>query len=273
MSLINRLHHADMFELMTDMQAGSVDMIFADLPYNTTAAEFDKDIINLKVMWAEFARLCKPGAAICLTAAMPFAARLVMSNLEWYKFEMVWHKSNVTQFLNAKVRPLAIHETVQIFVAGGVGLRTYNPIMREGFEPYRRKRSGHTADVYKALKNTQTWNTDGSRYPQTVVKIANPNHKKAFHPTEKPVALPAYFIRTFSNPGEVVFDPCAGSGSTLIAARETGRQYIGSEIDTDYYQQATERLNKPALVDMFDAYGVNANGAELDQLTMFGDDS
>lgn len=227
----------DCLEGMKWMSAASVDMILCDLPYGTTQNKWDS-VIPLDQLWSEYCRITKPNGVIVLTAQTPFSITLGASNREWFRHEWIWEKEQGSGFLNAKKAPLKSHENVLVFSPARY---TYNPQMESG-RPYTTKR-GRKSDNYGAdsIAEIVTVN-DGFRYPKTVLRFAR--DKNAIHPTQKPVALFEYLIRTYTNPGELVLDNCMGSGTTAIACLNSGRNYVGFESDPDYYRAATERIER-----------------------------
>jgi len=239
------VYHMDIFDLCAAAPRGSVDMILADLPYGTTNCAWDT-VIPFAPMWAAFKRIIKPRGAIVLTASQPFTSALVMSNPDWFKYTWVWSKPNGTNFLNAPFQPLKTHEDVIIFSAmaasfNPAGAMAYYPEIGKGM-PYKwnSKKSGgyqfHSHPDYDAIDNT------GSRYPRSVLEFAQ---ERGLHDTQKPVDLFRYLIRTYTRPGELVFDPCVGSGTTAIAAREEGRRFIVGDSSSEYVQVARDRLAMP----------------------------
>lgn len=240
------LHYGDCLDLMRDVPSASVDLIAADLPYGTTNCAWDS-VIPFAALWEQFERLITPRGVIVLTASQPFTSALAMSNPSWFKYALVWEKACATGFWDAKLRPLKAHEDVLIFAPGGVsngtrGVRaTYNPQMRVG-AAYTVKRGG--TEVSLSASTGRSIRTDtvnaGTRYPRSVMQFAN---ETGFHPTQKPVALFEYLIRTYSNEGDTVLDCCAGSGTTGVAAINTGRRAILMEQDAQYVEVSRARCD------------------------------
>lgn len=234
------LYHGECLEQMRQIPDGSIDMVMCDLPYGTTACKWDT-VIPLKQLWKEYQRICKPAAAIVLTACQPFTSALIMSNPRMFKHEWIWHKSKSGSAFTAKFRPLARHENVLVFSSGSP---CYNPQMREG-APYARTRqpgakNNHNLGIGKAVNRTV--NT-GFRYPETVIFVQQKwRRQDQLHPTQKPVPLMEYLIRTYSNPGETILDNAMGSGSTGVACVNTGRHFIGIEKELEYFQVARDRI-------------------------------
>lgn len=228
------LYRGDCLDVMNDIPDGSVDMIMTDPPYGTTQCKWDS-IIPLEPMWAQLKRIIKPNGAIVMTAAQPFTSHLVMSNPKWFKYQYVWDKSQVTGFLNAKKQPLRRHEDVLVFYARQP---TYVPQFTEG-AAYKINRR-HATSNYGAQTDNST-ESDGRRYPTSLISIPQ-MREKGGHPTQKPVALMEYLIKTYTNEGETVLDFTMGSGTTGVACGNTGRKFIGIELDRDYYHIARKRI-------------------------------
>ena len=234
----------------------SVDMIFCDLPYGTTRNKWDS-VIPLDLMWSEYLRITKPDGAIVLTAANPFDKYLAMSNIDNFRYDWIWHKNKATGHLNASKIPLKAHEYVLVFYRK---LPTYNPQLTSGHKPMnavlpkdnlpapdRKRNYNH---VEKRLGNTGGTTV---RYPRDVQKfpVINNDDPMKFHPTQKPIGMIEYFIKTYSNEGDVILDNCMGSGSTIIACRNINRQYIGIEKDHDYFNKALEWIKSYNRIDPF----------------------
>jgi site-specific DNA-methyltransferase (adenine-specific) len=233
----------DCLELMKDIPNGSIDMILADLPYGTTQCKWDS-IIDLNKLWEQYERIIKPNGAIVLTAAQPFTSILVMSNLKLFKYDWVWKKPKGTGHLNAKKQPMRDKEDVLVFYKNQC---TYNPQWTWG-EPYSNLKSGKTAKPSTAEVNGKYMNgaeyrngSDGRRYPKQVQEFGVVE-RGTIHPTEKPVDLFRYFIRTYTNEGELVLDNTAGSGTTAIACLNTNRQFIVMEKEQKYYDIILKRV-------------------------------
>ncbi|WP_214780822.1 site-specific DNA-methyltransferase [Exiguobacterium sp. s22] len=213
----------------------SVDMILCDLPYGTTRNKWDS-IIPLDKLWEQYARVIKDNGAIVLTAQTPFDKVLGASNLKLLRYEWVWQKDAGTGFLNAKKMPLKDHENILVFYKKPPN---YFPQMRTGFKAYKTKK-GHHGTNYGNDSGAVT-ESNGERYPLTVLSFCR--DKQKLHPTQKPVALFEYLIKTYTNEGDVVLDNCMGSGTTAIACLNTNRNYIGFELDETYHTLLTERIN------------------------------
>ncbi len=233
----------DCLELMKDIPNGSIDMILCDLPYGTTACKWDT-IIPFEPLWAQYKRVIKDNGAIVLTSSQPFTSALVMSNPKWFKCEWIWKKHKGTNIYGVKREPLKIHESCLIFAKGKY---TYNPQMTEG-KPYK-KRGSHNIGKSDGLiiankKVGYSKDFDSSkRYPVSIQEFSNHNQKdNSFHPTQKPIPLFEYLIRTYSNEGDLILDNCAGSGTTAIACLKTNRQFIVMEKEQKYYDIILKRV-------------------------------
>ncbi len=231
-----QLFCGDCLESMKEIESGSIDAIITDPPYGTTACKWDS-IIPLEPMWEQLKRIIKPSGAIVLFGSQPFTSALVMSNIKMFKYMWAWLKSNATNFLNAKKQPLRCFEDVILFCGGQ---STYNPEMVDRGIRKVSRRVGTKTDVYgKADKETLYDST--ARYPTQLIEMPNRTDDK-FHPTQKPVALMEYLIKTYTNENETVLDFTCGSGSTGVAAVNLGRNFIGIEKDPQYFEIAKERI-------------------------------
>lgn len=232
----------DCLEIMKDIPDNSVDMVLCDLPYGTTACKWD-NIIPFDKLWKNYKRIIKPHGAIVLFGTEPFSSNLRLSNLKMFKYDLIWNKDLCKNPGLAKIRPLPSFEIISIF---GDGRITYNPQMEQG-EPYVDVRNKPTRILngnehkYGFCGNTVNVVNNGTRYPKSVITLRNPN-RKGQHPTQKPVALLEWLIKTYSNKNELILDNCMGSGSTGVACINTGRKFIGIEIDDTYFETAKSRI-------------------------------
>lgn len=232
-----KLIQGDCLSLLPSLPDSSIDMVLADPPYGTTQCKWDS-VIDLAAMWRELERVCKPNAAIVMTAAQPFTAQLVCSNMGMFKYEIIWEKGNATGFLNAKKQPLRAHESVLVFYRQQP---TYNPQMTSGHARKTSKRKTVNSECYgKALSLTEYDSTE--RYPRSVQFFSSDKQRGSYHATQKPVALMEWLIRSFSNPGDVVLDFCMGSGTTGVACINTARKFIGMEMDAEIFHVAASRI-------------------------------
>jgi len=231
--MINLLH-GDCLDLMGDIPDGSVDMVMADPPYGTTACKWDS-IIPLEPMWEQLKRVIKKNGAIVLTASQPFTTSLIDSNRAMWRHNWQWNKNNSAGFATAKIRPMQIVEDICVF---GLNKVEYFPQMvRRGKE---RKKGGYSAsDNYGIVPIVSRNNL---YYPKSLINIGNASQKGKIHPTQKPVALMEYLIKTYTNEGETVLDFCMGSGTTGVACFNLNRRFIGIEKDPEYFKIASERI-------------------------------
>ena len=244
------LFNGDCLDVMATLPAASVDLILCDLPYGTTACAWDA-VIPFEPLWAAYRRIIRPGGAVVLTAAHPFTSALVMSQAEFFKYALIWKKSRVQHFAQAPYRFLTEHEDILIFSDGGVSknarLRmTYNP---QGTVPCNKivKGKGHSDHRPSNTKQADYLQTV-TNYPRSILEFVSDNAHD--HPTQKPVALMEYLIRTYTNPGDVVLDNCMGSGTTGVAARNTDRRFIGIERDPGYFAIASKRILPAPVVNI-----------------------
>lgn len=238
--LLNEIHLGDCFDVFPRIEDGCVDLVLCDLPYGVTACAWDVEL-DLEKLWKEYKRVLKPGGSVVLTATQPFETKLINSNRKWYRYKWVWRKTRAVGFLNAKKMPLRVHEDVLVFAPRGIKTK-YNPQFTPG-KPYVSKRpSTSRSGVYReTTRRTETRNP-GVRYPKDVVEFSN-TCEKVIHSTQKPVGLFGYMIRTYTDPGDLVLDNASGSGTTAIAARETGRNFICIEKNIVNWQLSVARLN------------------------------
>lgn len=243
-NLINQVTQGDCLEVMRDIPDGSVDMILCDLPYGTTTCKWDS-IIPFEPLWTEYERIIKDNGAIVLFGKNPFTSLLITSNLSLYRQTLVWEKHKASDILFSKRRILTKHEDIAIFYKH---LPTYNPQMEEG-TPYKKRSDRHVNSKFSAvgtsgkIKYSEDLDTS-KRYPTSILKFSNHFQKaNKFHPTQKPVALFEYLIRTYTNEGETVLDNCVGSGTTAIAAINTNRNFIGIEREMEYVEIANRRID------------------------------
>jgi len=242
---INKIYNVDCLSIngMQSIDNKSIDMILCDLPYGTTDCKWDS-ILNLNDLWYQYKRVVKDNCAIVLTSSQPFTSVLVMSNTDQFKVEWIWQKNAGSNFGTVKYQPMKEHESVLVF---GKGKIKYNPIMQERAESGKARvktvvNYNTNAEVYQNgnLHNQVSSKRDELRYPSSIQKF---NRERGLHPTQKPVALFEYLIRTYSNEGDLILDNCIGSGTTAVACINTNRKFIGFEIDTKYYDLANNRIN------------------------------
>lgn len=217
----------------------SIDMILCDLPYAQTSNHWDS-IIPFDKLWEQYNRVIKENGAIVLTAKGKFLFELVNSNFEDYRYEWVWNKRKGSNFAHVKKMPLNVHEYAVVFYKK---LPTYNPQMTEG-KPYTQKRKQESVKGIADNLGRYTTVSNGLRYPKTIIEVDGIAQRDIIHPTQKPVSLFEYLIKTYTNSGETVLDNCIGSGTTAIACINTNRNFIGFEKDETYYKLAIDRIEK-----------------------------
>ncbi len=232
------LYQGDCLEVVPQLEAGSVDAIIADTPYGTTACKWDS-VIPFEPMWECIEHVIKPRAVIVLFGSEPFSSALRMSNIKWYKYDWVWDKSKVTGFLNAKKKPLMHTENISVFCSG---LELYNPQTKKG-KPHKRGRKPHEPQTqsYSRYENVIS-HGHTSYYPKQVLREFSAIPNGHIHPTQKPVTLMEYLIKTYTNEGDTVLDFTMGSGTTGVACARTGRKFIGIEMDDTYFELASKRI-------------------------------
>ncbi len=231
----NHIYHLELFDLCDAMADESVDMILCDLPYGVTAIKKWDTIIPIEPMWEAFKRIIKPRGAIVLTATEPFASKLRMSNLDMYKYDWVWIKSRPTGFANAKKRPLKSSELVLTF-----NCVNYFPQGLSKVDKLRKNSNSTGGETTGKFKYNEFYFQEFDNYPDNLLYFDSVTI--TIHPTQKPVKLFEYLIKTYTRPGELVFDPCVGSGTTAVAARNTERDYICGDFLEEYATMARERV-------------------------------
>lgn len=244
------LYKGDCLQLMSNIDAGSIDMILCDLPYGVlnkknNLAKWDSPI-DFDKLWNEYCRVIKPTGAIVLFGSGAFTAELIMTGRKLWRYNLIWDKVRKTGFLNANRMPLRQHEDVAVFYKKSP---TYNPQMRKCAPHERNHSKGNINKQYgnscygdfKTVENQRSL----EKYPTSIISVPKEHDtNKMFHPTQKPIALLEYLIKTYTNPGETVMDNCMGSGSTGVAAVNTGRKFVGIEIDNKYFEIAKDRIEE-----------------------------
>ena len=230
----------DTIDEMSKLPDKSIDMILCDLPYGTTQCKWDT-VIPFDSLWDQYRRIIKDNGAIVLTASQPFTSNLVMSNPKLFRYSLVWEKSKSTGYLNSKKMPMRSHEDILVFYKS---LPTYNPQMVDG-KPYDKGKAHRPTEVYREQKGEiHVKNDSGLRYPRSVQYFKTAESEGiVYHPTQKPISLMEWLIKTYTNEGDVVLDNCLGSGTTAIACIRTNRKYIGIDIDESYIKITTERIS------------------------------
>lgn len=242
------LYLGNCLDILDEIEDNSVDMVLCDLPYGNTACSWDS-IIPLEPLWEQYNRICKENAAMVFTAAQPFTTILAASNLKNFKYEWIWEKPQGTNPMNAKVMPLKSHENILVFYRKKP---TYNPQMwfstpYSGFSSETSK----IGEVYNKAKSKHRDNPEGSRYPKTILKF---KQEKGLHPTQKPVELMRYLIRTYSNKNDTILDNTMGSGTTGVACILENRKFIGIENDEKYFKVAQDRIKNTETTNNLDEF-------------------
>jgi site-specific DNA-methyltransferase (adenine-specific) len=242
------LYLGNCLDILDEIEDNSVDMVLCDLPYGNTACSWDS-IIPLEPLWEQYNRICKENAAMVFTAAQPFTTILAASNLKNFKYEWIWEKPQGTNPMNAKVMPLKSHENILVFYRKKP---TYNPQMwfstpYSGFSSETSK----IGEVYNKAKSKHRDNPEGSRYPKTILKF---KQEKGLHPTQKPVELMRYLIRTYSNKNDTILDNTMGSGTTGVACILENRKFIGIENDEKYFKIAQDRIKNTETTSNLDEF-------------------
>ena len=244
---LDKIYNEDCLEGMKRIPDGSVDAIICDLPYGTTANKWDS-IIPLDKLWVQYKRIIKKNGAIVLFSQQPFTSELVMSNPNMFKYEWIWEKEQGTGFLNANFAPMKIHENICVFSLGAAAPTkkienriVYNPQYTKG-DPYVSKGDSMVVGGknYGKFKNITKIN-EGTRYPNDIIRFQSEHD--GFHPTQKPVDLLRYLIRTYSNEGDTILDNCMGSGTTAVACIREKRHFIGFELNKEYFDKACKRID------------------------------
>ena len=237
------LWNGDCLELMCNIPDKSIDMILCDLPYGTTQNKWDS-VIPFNLLWCQYRRIIKDNGAICLFGQGLFTANLICSNKEMYRYDLIWEKTKAGGFLNARRMPLQAHENISVFYKK---LPVYNPQMEAG-KPYIKKAvtNGDGKNYGKFDRVGEIAVNEGTRFPRSVIKISNDNHK-SLHPTQKPVELLEWLIRTYTNENETILDNCMGSGSTGVACVNTNRRFLGIELDNTYFESAKKRIEETVI--------------------------
>lgn len=242
---LNKIYNEDCLEGMKRIPDGSVNMILCDLPYGTTRNKWDS-VLPFDKLWEQYERIIKDNGAIVLSAQTPFDKVLGASNLKLLRYEWIWEKTQGTGHLNANRMPLKNHENILVFYKN---LPVYNPQFEAGIA-YKATYSTHSSN-YGTQKEAITTINDGFRYPLSIQEFKYDT--ETFHPTQKPVALFEYLIKTYTNKGDTVLDNCMGSGTTAIACINTERNFIGFETNEEYYNKSLQRIkNNVTQLDLFE---------------------
>jgi len=238
--LSETLIHGDCLELLGGVKDRSIDLILTDLPYGITANKWDS-VIPYEPLFKHYERILKENGALLLFGMGKFGAKLIMEAPKKlpYRYEWVWEKTLPVGFLNSHYMPMKSHENIYVFYKH---LPVYNPQMRQGFKPYKGHKNTEWKNYHSASGDYTPHVSKGERFPIDVIKFSNANNNEKVHPTQKPVDLLEYLIKTYTNEGMTVLDNCMGSGSTGVAAKRLNRDFIGMELDQNYFEIAKRRI-------------------------------
>lgn len=239
---INKIYNEDCLEGMKKIDDKSIDFIFTDLPFSTTQNSWDV-LIPFEPLWEQYERIIKDNGCIALWAQSPFDKRLACSNEKLYRYEWIIEKTKATGHLNAKKMPMKAHENILIFYKK---LPTYNPQKTTGHTPIhsytKYVETQNNTEIYGRMNKELSGGGETDRYPRSVITFASDKQKSCLHPTQKPLALCEYMIKTYTNPEDLVLDSCAGSCTTAVAALNTNRNYICFEKDKDIFEVGSKRV-------------------------------
>lgn len=240
---LNKIYNMDCLEGMKMIEDKSIDMIICDLPYGTTACKWDT-VIPFELLWEQYKRIIKENGAIVLFGSEPFSSFLRLSNIDNYKYDWIWEKDNGTNFATVNYQPFRVHETISVFGDFATSFnkkksKNYNPQFSIG-DPYKiNRKAGQREQLNTGANKATMLDNKGQRHPKSIIKF---KRDRGLHPTQKPVALFEYLIKTYTNQGDSVLDNCMGSGTTAVASINTNRNYIGFELDEGYYNIANKRI-------------------------------
>lgn len=233
---LNKIYHGDCLELMKGIPDRSIDMILCDLPYGTTQCKWD-EVIPFDKLWEQYNRIIKPNGAIVLFGAEPFSSLLRVSNIKNFKYDWIWDKKKAPNFRGVKSQPLIPYEVISVF-----NTSTYNPQMTKG---KMRQKGGYYSEHEQALSSGTKAKVNDEYYPKAILEFTKADNKDSkLHPTQKPVALCEYLIKTYTKEGDIVLDNCSGSGTTAIACIRTNRKFVCIERDENYYQKSLTRIEQ-----------------------------
>lgn len=236
-----KIKKGDCLELMKEIEDSTIDMILADLPYGTTACKWDS-IIDLELMWKQYNRILKPGGVVVLFSAQPFTTKLIWSNIRNYKYSWYWVKNTVTGFTFAKYQPMRKVEDINVFYKSRPPYKPQGLIKLDKPKVCNRKKSDRDSVYDRDNTLCKSYVQEYTNYPNNVLYFDK--ESKCQHPTQKPIALLEYLIKTYTDEGMIVFDSCMGSGSTGVACGNTGRKFIGFEMDKEYFGIAKKRIGE-----------------------------
>jgi len=237
---INKIYLDNCFNVFPQIDNNSIDLLFTDMPWNLIDCEWDKEKIDINLLWLEIKRICRKRANIVMFSKQPFTTRLINAATEkWFRYQLIWIKFAHTNAYDAKRRPLNCHEEILVF---GQGQGTYNPQFWYSTPYHIKEHEIKNKDVFRNRKiRTEYNNKDGKRYPLSYLRVKS---DKGLHPTQKPLELCEWIVKTYSNENDIVLDPFSGSGTIPLACKNNNRKYIGIELNEKYYNISIERLNK-----------------------------
>jgi len=245
-NIINTVINDDCLNVLKDLPDRSIDLVLTDPPYGQTSLKWDKKCVDIVQMWKEFNRIITDNGIVIMTAIQPFATKIISENFENFKYDLIWDKGNTTGFLDAKKKPLRRHEIILIFSKATLGNHIYNPIMKKGIPRWKgASNTKNTETVYGKKKPVKSFND--TYYPQSILNFGTVYRNNFLHPTQKPIDLLRYLVKTYSNENDIILDPFLGSGTTAVAAKQLHRRFIGIEISERYCQIARERLRQGIL--------------------------
>ena len=239
---MTQLYNDDMFDVFPNLEDASVHAIITDFPYGTLNKkrnEWDR-VIDYSLFWEQARRILVPNGVVITTAQQPFTTHIISTNYSGFKYNLVWEKSKATGYLNAKKQPMRAHEDIVVFYDKQC---TYNPQMTWG-DPYDKGKAVRDTQHYGEQTKATHVKSEGERYPRSVQYFKTAESEGKLHPTQKPLALMEWLVKTYTNEGDVVLDPCMGSGTTGVATLKLNRNFIGIEMDENYFHVAKERLDK-----------------------------
>ena len=242
---INQIHQGDCMVLMKEIEDNSVDLILCDLPYGTTACEWDK-VIPLEDLWNQYKKILKKDGVVVLTSSQPFTTDLINSNRDWFRYCWVWDKKKAGNIFLAETQPMKVHEDIVIFSQG----TKYYPQKTNRREVKRSKNYGTGETMCGNYTKEEKVYEYSDKYPESILEFSNASQKNKEHPTQKPVNLFRYLIKTYTQEGELVLDNCIGSGTTAVACKQLNRNFIGIESNTEYVDICNKRLSQKTMFEI-----------------------
>ena len=234
------LYNDDCLKVLPTLKEKSIDFVLTDIPYGTTYCKWDV-VIPFDLMWEELKRIVKDNTATALFGTEPFSSHLRLSNLNWFKYDWIWEKSRASNFMNCKHHPMKFHENITVF---SKKKHKYYPIKFKGKKNHASKPRKAISNIHAFKKNTNGIDINDMKYPKSIIKIKSTDSTRNLHPTQKPVPLLEYLIKTYTDENDTVLDFTMGSGSTGVACKNLNRNFIGIELDTDYFNIAKKRIDE-----------------------------